>query len=204
MDGYKRINISDFINSLSGEGSKAGVPDLKSLLPAFSCPLNADIEDFYYRKAYEFDRQSIAKTTLVFTSYKDEPVLVGYYTLANKFIVVRKGKISGTIWKRIRKFGTHNQDNVCTISAPLIGQLGKNKEYSALITGDELLQMAVDDVKASQKIVGGKLVYLECEDKPRLIEFYNRNGFFEFDRRRKDSDEKGVDGSELIQMIAYL
>lgn len=206
MDGYKRINISDFINSLSDEDSKAGTPDLKTLLPAFSCPLNPDIENFYYRKAYEFDHQSIAKTTLVFASYKEQPVLVGYYTLANKFIVIRKGNISGNTWKRIRKFGTHNQDNACTISAPLIGQLGKNFRdgYNSLVAGDELLQMAIDDVKASQKIVGGKLVYLECEDKPRLIEFYNRNGFFEFDRRRKDSDEKGVDGNELIQMIAYL
>ena len=180
---------------------------LSQYCPLFLCPLNPDIEEFYWAKAYEFDRQCIAKTTLVFTSYKGEPVLVGYYTLANKIIVVRKGAVSANNWRRIKRFGIHQKDNnTCTMSAPLIGQLGKNycEGYDKLITGTELLQMAVDQVKQSQRILGGKLVYLECEDKPKLVEFYNSNDFREFDRRKKDADEKNIEGDELIQMMAYL
>ena len=52
--------------------------------------------------------------------------------------------------------------------------------------------------------LGGKFVYLECEDKPFLIEFYSRNGFCAFDRRRLDRDETGLDGDYLIQMLKYI
>ncbi len=51
---------------------------------------------------------------------------------------------------------------------------------------------------------GGKVTYVECEDKHKLIEFYRDNGFCEFGRRKLDRDEKDVmTGSELIQMIKY-
>ncbi len=169
--------------------------------------MNPDIEEFYRLKAYEFDKQGIAKTTLVFASYKQETALVGYYTLANKIIVVRKNAVSAKNWRRVKRFGINQKDNnTCTISAPLIGQLGKNyyEGYNKLIDGSELLQMAIDQVKQSQRILGGKIVYLECEDKPSLVEFYNSNNFYEFDRRKKDADEKNIEGDELIQMMAYL
>lgn len=204
IDGYKQINISDFVNALTSE---VGASDVRSVLPTFLCPLNKDIEEFYRLKAYEFDRQGISKTTLVFASYKQEPVLVGYYTLANKIIVVRKSAVSSNNWRRVKRFGIHQKDNnTCTMSAPLIGQLGKNYYggYNGLISGSDLLQMAIDQVKQSQRILGGKLVYLECEDKPQLIDFYKSNNFYEFDRRPKDADECDIHGNELIQMMAYL
>ncbi len=36
IDGYKQINISDFVKALESE---AGVTDAKSVLPAQYCPL---------------------------------------------------------------------------------------------------------------------------------------------------------------------
>ena len=36
IDGYKQINISDFVNALMPE---AGTTDVKSVLPAFFVPL---------------------------------------------------------------------------------------------------------------------------------------------------------------------
>lgn len=203
MDGFKQINILDYVSALKTPDNI----DEYRLLPEFSCPLNPDIEDFFKHKALEFDKQSISRTTMVFTSFKEKPVLVGYFTLANKIIVVRQGSVSGTLWKRIKKFGSVSRENkTCAISAPLIGQLGKNyiNGYNGLISGDELLQMAIDQVKISQSILGGKVVYLECEDNAKLIDFYERNGFFNFNHRTKDSDETNINGEYLIQMLSYL
>lgn len=45
------------------------------------------------------------------------------------------------------------------------------------------------------------MAFLECEDKPKLIEFYEHHGFREFDRRPVDSDETGIHGDCLVQMI---
>ena len=93
------------------------------------------------------------------------------------------------------------------MSAPLIGQLGKNfaNSYNTLISGDELLKLALDKVKKMQEIVGGKIVYLECEDKPRLIDFYSENGFVNFGKRMLDRDETDtLSGEYLIQMLKYM
>ena len=73
-----------------------------------------------------------------------------------------------------------------------------------MISGDELLKLACDTVAAAQFNVGGRFVYLECEDKQKLIEFYSENGFCEFDRRTLDRDETGLSGDYLVQMLKYL
>ena len=92
------------------------------------------------------------------------------------------------------------------ISAPLIAQLGKNfaHGYNGLITGDELLQLACDRVKAVHMLAGGKIAYLECELKAALMDFYARNGFVVFSERPLDADEHGVlQGDRLMQLLKY-
>lgn len=85
----------------------------------------------------------------------------------------------------------------------MIAQLGKNFSdgYNELITGDELLKLALDSVAEVQMKIGGKLAYIECEDKPVLIEFYRRNGFVELGKRNLDKDETNLTGQYLVQMI---
>ena len=86
-----------------------------------------------------------------------------------------------------------------------VNYLTKNYGYDKLITGDELLQIACDTVKEGQRILGGKLVYLECEDVPSLIRFYEENGFCSFGKRELDGDERDkMKGQYLIQMLKYL
>ena len=93
------------------------------------------------------------------------------------------------------------------ISAPLIGQLGKNftNEYNKLIPGDVLLKLATDKVRAIQAVLGGKFVYLECEDKAPLLDFYGSNGFVTFGKRDLDRDERDLQaGQYLVQLLKYL
>lgn len=93
------------------------------------------------------------------------------------------------------------------MSAPLIAQLGKNyfHQYNELITGDELLKLACDKVKEIQLSLGGRFVYLECEDKEKLLDFYGSNGFVNFGKRFMDKDEEEkMDGKYLIQMMKYI
>ena len=53
--------------------------------------------------------------------------------------------------------------------------------------------------------MGGKLVYLECEDVPSLIRFYEKNGFYNFGYRLLNGDEQEkIKGKYLIQMLKYL
>ena len=74
-----------------------------------------------------------------------------------------------------------------------------------MITGDALLQMACDKVKEVQRILGGRVVYVEREDVPALVNFYQRNQFKIFDRREPTREEKeSFKGKPLVQLLRYL
>ena len=200
MTGYKVINLKLLTEEIGEERTK-------ELLSHFSSPLNEDVENFLKQKAIEFARQGISQTHLVMASYRDKPVLVGYFCLANKYITIQGNKLSSTLKRRVRKFAMWDPvAKAYCLSAPLIAQLGKNYAggLNTLITGDELLKIACDKVSKIQLDLGGKFVYLECEDKPALIEFYSSNGFCEFDNRKLDPDETGLSGEYLVQMIKYI
>lgn len=200
MTGYKIANLKIVLEEL-GEERTVG------LLSNFSCPLNEDVEMFLHRKAIEFAKQGFSQTHLVFASYKGKAEIVGYFTLANKYITINSERISNRLRRRINKFATFDRviRSYC-LSTPLIAQLGKNYTdgLDKLITGDELLKLACEKVARIQFDLGGKLVYLECEDKPKLLDFYASNGFCEFDRRLLDRDETGIDGEYLVQMLKYI
>ena len=204
MSGYIGINLRDILNDDSLGESAA-----KSVLSSFSCPLNPDVEYFLHHTAIEFTKQGISSTYLIMASYRQEYVLCGYFALANKIFCIDKDSFPNRKWRqRMAKFGQFdNTIHRYTISAPLIGQLGKNYSngYDKLITGDELLKLALDKVKEMQYIVGGKIVYLECEQKQTLIDFYERNGFVNFGSRALDGDETDkLSGESLIQMLRYM
>ena len=201
MDGLVEVNLKTYIEAV-------GDYEAKNLLASFLCPTNADVQEFLRIKAFEFSKQGITQTHLIFASYQSAPVLVGYYSLTNKVITIKKKSLSATYAKKISKFGTFNdQTHSYVVPAPLIAQLGKNYNngYNKLITGDVLLALACQKVKQVQLDIGGRLVYLECEDKPKLLDFYSRNGFCNFGKRQLDKDEKDVlSGEYLIQMVKYL
>ena len=182
MLGYETVNLLDLMDGL-------GEPALSAGLKNFICPHNADVEDFIQNKAITFAKQNLATVWLVLTSYKDEPVPVGYFALTLKSTHIDLKKVGSNLRKRLSKFATFNRElGKYILSAPLIGQLGKNYacNFDKLITGDELLNIACEKVKEGQRIFGGKAVYLECEDVPALIEFYRRNDFFKFGSRSLD------------------
>lgn len=200
MTGYKIVNLQDLI-------AEIGEDSTKRILSDFSCPLNQDVEDFLRIKAIEFTKQRLSQTHLVYASFRGKPVLVGYFTLAMKEIIFAAKKLKGSLKHRVKRFAQFSKEaQAYRLAAPLIAQLGKNyaNGYDRLISGDELLFLACEKVAQAQIILGGRYAYLECEDKPRLLDFYERNGFCAFDRRNLDPDETGMSGEYLIQLLKYI
>lgn len=200
MTGYKEVNLKTLIERI-------GEDRVREILSDFSCPLNKDVEQFIQLKAIEFAKQAIAATHLVFASYQGRLVLVGFYSLSYKQFSIKRRAFGRNLRDRLKKFATYSPDmERYEISAPLIAQLAKNftDGYNKLISGDELLALACERVKEVQMSIGGKVVYLECEDKPELTSFYERNGFKQFDKRLLDRDETELmSGEYLIQMLQY-
>lgn len=201
MEGYLLVKLDDVLKKKTED-------ETKNILSTFENNLNSDVDNFLHCKAIEFSKKGLSKTQLVLASYKNKYEIADYFTIANKnFSVKSRSKaISNTMRKRIAKFGTYEPNfKIYVITAPLIAQLGKNTRFPSLITGDELLELACKEVEKVQAVVGGKIVYLECEDNEKLKEFYSRNGFVAFDKRPLDADEE-VDfkGKYLVQMLKYL
>ena len=199
--GYKIINLKDIYNNLGEERTK-------EILSDYKCELNQDVEYFLKEKAIEFSKQDISRTYIVMSQYKDKDVIVGYFAITNKVTSIKKVKLSETKRKRLLKFAVYDKESKCyNIALPLIGQLGKNyyNDYNRLISGDVLLKLACDKIKEAQELIGGRFVFLECEDKSILEEFYESNGFVCFGKRNLERDERNKnEGEYLLQMLKDL
>jgi capsule polysaccharide export protein KpsE/RkpR len=185
-----------------------GEQQAKNVLSDFSCRINGDVEYFLRDKSIGFAKQHISQTHLVMASLEDKMVISGYFALAHKNIQIIAKNVSNTLFKRILKFGEYKPDSqACVVSALLIGQLGKNLKYAQhnLITGNELLKLACDKLSIVQEIIGGKIIYLECDDNQKLKDFYESNGFSLFGERQLSAGEKSIhsDGYYL-QYLKYM
>jgi hypothetical protein len=191
IDSFKVINLRSLLDKKDAEG-------ISDLLSVFSCPQNQDIETFLKDKSIGFAQQGIAQTHLVFGKESSHFELLGFFALTLKTLDIPASMLNKTYEKRASKFGVLTERAVYSIPVPLIAQLGKNYclGIHGHISGEELLAIACNKVRTLQMEMGGRFVYIECEDTPFLTDFYAANGF------RRVSPTILARG-ELVQMIRY-
>ena len=159
------FNIHDLIEQI-------GIGEVEKMLHSFSCPLNQEIEEFLHDKAMVFAKQKTSVTYLVFN---EDMELLGYFTLARKILTVTCKGLSKTTQKKILRYGINNTDCDCLQSfAYLIAQFGKNYSLpvNKRICGNDLMNCAFDALHDVQRRIGGGIAFLECENKPKLLDFY--------------------------------
>ncbi len=90
-----------------------------------------------------------------------------------------------------------------SVSAFLIAQFSKNYNIpeNERISGADLMKLTLSLVEDIQQQIGGGVVFLECEDQPKLINFYAKepNSFIPFWERYSESD-----GVKYVQMMRFL
>ena len=86
----------------------------------------------------------------------------------------------------------------------MIAQLGKNfnDRVKGRITGQELLEAAIRQTQILQHQVGGMVVFVEADNKDKLISFYENYGFKRFDTRQIVSGE--AESHELVQLLRLI
>ena len=158
----------------------------------FACR-DRGVEDFLKTKAIEFDRRNVARTYLVYDveEYKaDYFVVLAYFTLAPKPIVFGE-----SMSKRLIKDIDGFSKNAVSVGAIIIGQLGKDSRFASKITGTDIISSIMKLAIQVSEIIGGRVVFLECQNSDSLIEFYTRNGFHIMQNNEK---------AGLIQMVRHL
>lgn len=200
-DKFFYINIRDYL--ALGDDNEAGEPMLEKVLSGFSCPQNLDVERFLKHSAIEFARKKQSVTYLVFSV--EQKILLGYFTLALKPLTVKGQSVSNTTKRKLQRVSELDESSdTYTLSAYLIAQLGKNYANGGneLISGSELLELAWNVIEDAQYMLGGMVVFLEAENKEKLLEFYADNHFVRFATRQTTlrHDEQ----HELVQMLRLL
>ena len=182
MKNYHCFNIKDLLDSKSN--FYIGEELLKKIFSDFSCDeRNDDVEYFLKEKAIEFAKKNQAITYIVFD---DDSILVGYFSVVIKPLIVSTDRVSNSVFKKIKRIGFEYNDGFAT-SAYLIAQLGKNYSISEpnRITGHELLDISNSIIKKAQHDVGGTMEFLEYDASNIFLhEFYcDKNGFNDFGKR---------------------
>ena len=190
---YPIINILDLIEDI-------GEDQVEALLSDFSCPKNHEIEHFVRTNAIDFAKR---KMSITYGIFDDSGALHAIFSLAHKAVEIRHDILSKTYQKKIQRFAQlDEQSMVYTVSAFLIAQFGKNYAIGKSdLTGDQMMDCAFDILTRVQHEVGGGLVYLECEDKKQLLEFYGnqQNRFVPFGKRYSDKEQ--VDYVQMFRML---
>ena len=185
---YNVVNILDLIEML-------GEAPVQAALSDFSCPKNPDIERFLQQNAIPFARRKISMTHLVFDQASR---ITGYFTITHKPLVIAgedRLTLSKTDEKTIRRYSELDETTQSyTLSAFLIAQFGKNFALPAAdqIRGTQLMQAALIKLKTIQREIGGGVVFLECEDREKLLAFYQSpdNRFKRYSQRHSETEDK--------------
>lgn len=181
-----------------------GEETLRGILSEFSCEKNSDVERFLKEQSIEFTKKNQSVTYLVFAN--EDATLVGYFTITIKPISVNADNFSNAMKRKIARVSELDEENgTYTLSAYLIAQLGKNFTNGAneTITGEQLLQAAVDTIKELQYMAGGMVIFLEAENEKKLMHFYeDRNGFKRFDTKEIKTGTE--DAHTLVQLLKVM
>lgn len=165
----------------------------EKILVDFSCPKNKDVQDFITHKAILWEKMDKSRTYLVLGILEDRLLLLAFFTLASVPISFDES-VSNKRRKNI--LGTGFEAN-SKLSAILIGQLSKNfkNQYHLLLTGADLFDLAIHKALQANRMLGGRIIYLECEDKPKLREFYKE---MKFDLYTDDNGNPIYNGTGLL------
>ena len=193
MNGYTTINILDMIEAV-------GENEVRRILSNFICPPNSEIENFAQKSAVEFAKRKMSVTHLVINEGCE---LMAFFTLTHKAIELSNKNLSVSVRKKIERYAQLNEEtNNYMVSAFLIAQFGKNYAdgNNLRLDGDSLMESAISVLEAVQHEVGGGIVYLECEEKPCLLSFYQnpRNIFRIFGERYSKEDN-----TKYIQLLRF-
>ncbi len=196
------FNIREYLSVK--DDKDLGEDELRQLFSEFSCDKNSDVERFLKEQSIEFTKKNQSVTFLVFSN--NDASLVGYFTLAIKPITISAEHFSNTMKRKIARVSELDETNgTYTLSAYLVAQLGKNYWNNAneKITGEQLLQAAIDTIRELQYMAGGMVIFLEAEEEEKLMHFYeDKNGFKRFDTKKVKVGSENA--HTLIQLLKIL
>ena len=185
MNDYCAVNILDMIEAI-------GEDELRVILSDFSCPINPEIETFVKKNAIDFAKRKISITYLVLDNAGD---ILSIFALTHKALYVSCDKLTYKSKEKLKRYAQFDEKSKTYLgSAFLIAQFGMNDAVPRPSdwNGTRLMEKTFEVLGCVQKQIGGGIVYLECDDTPKLLTFYqnSNNGFHKFSERYSGREKK--------------
>jgi hypothetical protein len=171
---------------------------VREAINSFNCEINPDIKGFLVNRAIPFEQASKSKTYFLMDEERllnKEYVIIAYFTVALKVFKVAELGLSNRTIKELDGFSAKMDGEVIyDFPVYLIGQVAKNDTYKDAIGGEDIIDHSIAVINSAQEKVGGRVVLVECENVPYLLEFYKKLGFKVI---REDTDKY----VQLIKLI---
>ena len=182
-----RIKVSNILDELEFRGEE----NLRGQLLSFHCDVNPEIENFIRNKSIDFARRKLSVTYLV--SDLNDGLFLGFFALTHKAVLIPQARLSNTSRKKLERFARLDRaTGEYMASAFLIAQFGKNYgvDDGKRISGSDLMDLANEILVHIQRQIGGGIIYLDCEDREKLIQFYTEEKFQYFGERFAEEENQ--------------
>jgi len=144
--------------------------DVEEYLHSFICEKNESVESFLHNKAITNETEQHGRTSLVIDSSTQD--IIGYFTLT-----IKPFNFTTASGKNRRKLAG---DKVATVfQTILIAKLGRSDAYKGIVSGSNILQLALENCNAINRLAALRIVCVEYEEIEYLKWFYPNNGFTE-------------------------
>ncbi|CAM3284954.1 hypothetical protein FITA111629_14635 [Filibacter tadaridae] len=158
------VSLSSLIDASQDEA------EIYQYLSSFQSEKNEDVQVFLHKKAIPNETRALTRTSLVVDDENDNEI-IGYFTL-----LVKPFEIVDEVSKESRRklSGDKNTD---VFNSILIAQLGRSDLYKGKVSGDAILEFALENCELAYDLVGLRIVCVEYGDVPYLNDFYLKNDF---------------------------
>ena len=191
-NSFEIIHLFELLSMEGGESL------FKEMAGSFSS-INKDVEIFFKEKAVQSCKLNTSSTYIIVSTNRNLEVL-GYFTLATKMLTIKLSTLSKSEQKTINRYGYYDEDSdSLKIPAILIAQLSRNFSSKIILSGSDLMDIILKQVKSILNLTSGKTVFLECEKIKNLTDFYESQHFKFLDTKLLSKDSK-----ELIQMYRLI
>lgn len=146
--------------------------EILSRCQPFSCG-NADLDDFFRNDATRYAHFLMGKT-YCFRLNSDPSKMVCALTVSNDSIRIYDLPRSR---RDYMKSLTHHEKPLRRYPGVLIGRLGVNSEFAGKGIGSEALDFVKGWFFSSSNKTGCRFVIVDAVNEPRVIDFYQKNGF---------------------------
>ncbi len=159
--------------------------DVLSESESFTCGEDPDMDEFFQKDALTYAHRRIGKS-YCFRLEENARKIVACFTLSNDSIRIWDlgSSKKNAMWREL----TNREKMLSRFPGVLIGRLAVSMDYAGQGIGSEIIDFIKFWFLSEENKTGCRLAIVDAKNKPRVLKFYEKNGFKYLFNREIDED----------------